>query len=162
MIDNLDPQNPGAAAKAAADEPAADPAAKAAADEPAADPAGKSPKDNGAADAGAAPPMFVAAPPSTSYFDLLKAVVSDQKLSGEDKKLLLLQLKGISPTSDRFTYRTAIWILGLIAVVAIFAIWHIATGKIDVPQGLIAIASGAVGGLAGLLSPSRASDPHSP
>jgi hypothetical protein len=109
----------------------------------------------------AVPPMAVAASTSTSYYDLLKAVVSDPKLTGPEKKEIVDHLKGISPTSDRLTYRTAICILGLIAIVTIAAIWNIAKGT-TVPDGLIAIASGAVGGLAGLLSPSRSSDPHSP
>lgn len=105
---------------------------------------------------------FGGASNSTSYYDLLKAVVSDPRLTGQEKQDILDHLKGISPTSDRLTYRTAIVILGIIAIVTIVAIWVIAYHKTEVPQGLIAIASGAVGGLAGLLSPSRSSDPHSP
>ena len=106
--------------------------------------------------------MLVAAAPATSYFDLLKAVVVDQTLSGEQKKILLEQLKGSSPTSDRLTYRLAIWILGFIALVTIVAIWHLTSqpNALKVPDGLIAIASGAVGGLAGLLSPARGADTH--
>ena len=139
---------------------AADAAAKDAADAAAKDAADAAAK--GAADAaakGATAPMFVTAPIATSYFDLLKAVVTDPKMSGDEKKLLLLNLKGLSPTSDRLTYRTAIWILGIIALMTIGGIWHISlTQGAKVPEGLIAIASGAVGGLAGLLSPARSSD----
>jgi hypothetical protein len=136
MADNTNPQN---------EEPAAN-AAKEAVELP----------------ANTVSPLVVAAPTSTSYFDLLKAVVADQNVKGDEKKQLLLQLKGMSPTSDRLTYRSAIWILGLIAVITIIAIWNIAKGSPDkIPEGLIAIASGAVGGLAGLLSPSRSSDTHS-
>ena len=109
-------------------------------------------------------PMFMASPMSTSYFDLLKAITTDPSLNGEQKKFLLLNLKGISPTSDRLTYRTAIWLLGAIALMTIGAIWHLMLSEwdISVPDGLIAIASGAVGGLAGLLSPSRGSDGRVP
>jgi hypothetical protein len=160
------------ATKAAADAAAAAAAAKTTASKiasAAADAAANAEADAAAKSATGADkpvsPTLVAAPVSTSYFDLLKSVVSDTKLSGEDKKLLLLKLKTVSPTSDRLTYRTAIWILGFIAVVTILAIWDLAYlggSNAKVPDGLIAIASGAVGGLAGLLSPSRSSDSHTP
>jgi hypothetical protein len=109
-------------------------------------------------------PSPASVPPATyaSYLDLLKAVLTDPNISGEDKRQLVSQLKGISPTSDRLTYRTAIYLLGLIAVIALGALWHVAIAHPDmIPQGLVAIASGAVGGLAGLLSPSKSPDPHS-
>lgn len=95
---------------------------------------------------------------STTYFDLLRTVVTDKRLTGEEKKFLLVQLKGIAPTSDRFTYRTAIWILGTLALTTIGllgAIYLTGAGT-SPPEGLIAIASGAVGGLAGVLSTGKA------
>ena len=106
--------------------------------------------------------VLAAGPAPTAYFDLLKAVVTIPNISAQDKLALLSQLKGSSPTSDRLTYRTAIWILGAIALLTIGAIWHlsaVATGANKVPEGLIAIASGAVGGLAGLLSAGKSADP---
>lgn len=106
--------------------------------------------------------VLAAGPAPTAYFDLLKAVVTIPNISAQDKLALLSQLKASSPTSDRLTYRTAIWILGAIALLTIGAIWHlsaVATGANKVPEGLIAIASGAVGGLAGLLSAGKSADP---
>lgn len=152
----MDAADKAAAAKDLADAAAADTAANTA-----------SAKQGAAREASArdvAAPVLVTAPVSTSYLDLLKAVVTDQGLSGEDKKLVLLQLKGMSPTSDRLTYRTAILILGVIALLTIVAIWHLSAkgAAVTIPDGLIAIASGAVGGLAGLLSPPRNSEARTP
>ena len=97
---------------------------------------------------------------SASYFDLLRAVVVDPELTGDQKQMMLKELKSSSPTSDRLTYRLAISLIGIIAMLAIVVIWHLLarTTPASVPDGLIAIASGAVGGLAGLLSPSRSGD----
>lgn len=106
------------------------------------------------------PQTLIATAVTTGYYDLLKAVVLDHRLSGSEKKEVLLQLKAISPTSDRITYRTAILLLGLIAIITICAVWNLMWNGKNVSDGLIAIASGAVGGLAGLLSPSKNSDPH--
>lgn len=165
MSDNENLNDPDAAAKAATEAPqAADAAANAASAKTAADTASKdaaaNPEANSVVPAGTLAPMLVTTPISTSYFDLLKAVVTDQGLTGEQKQVLLSQLKGSSPTSDRLTYRLATWILGFIALITIIAIWHLTSqpNPVKVPDGLIAIASGAVGGLAGLLSPSRSGD----
>ena len=69
--------------------------------------------------------MLVTTPNSISanYYDLLKAVVIDQSLNADQKDALLKRLKSTNPTSDRLTYRLAIAILGVIAVVSIVAIW---------------------------------------
>lgn len=99
----------------------------------------------------------------TSYFDLLKAVVVDPKMTGSEKEQLLMKLKGMSPTSDRWTFRWAIWILGFVSILTVVAIWCLAMhnqGE-DVPAGLVAIGSSAAGALAGLLNSSRGSEPHS-
>lgn len=93
----------------------------------------------------------------TSYYDLLRGVVSDPKLTAEEKQKMLDELRK-SWTSDRWTFRWAIWILGLIVVLVIVAIWRlteVGDGKIQIPEGLIALGSGAAGALAGLLSPGR-------
>ena len=109
--------------------------------------------------------MLITTPNSISanYYDLLKAVVIDQSLNADQKDALLKRLKSTNPTSDRLTYRLAIAILGVIAVVSIVAIWWItlkSSVDVKVPDGLIAVASGAVGGLAGLLSQPRSGDTH--
>lgn len=102
--------------------------------------------------AGAASPFL-----GSSYFDLLRSVVTAQDLTAEQKKTLLDGLRKASPTSDRLTYRLAIGLLGVIALFTIGATWHLLSQKTaaQIPDGLIAIASAAVGGLAGLLSPGR-------
>jgi len=93
------------------------------------------------------------------YFDLLRTVVIDPNLTGPEKEALLAALKGMSPTSDRWTFRWAIWILGLLAVLTVVAIWMIALNKeLEIPAGLVAIGSGAAGALAGLLN-NKGSEP---
>ena len=109
------------------------------------------------------PAVTFSSPATTSYFDLMRAVIADPHLTSADKTTLLIELKGVSPTSDRLTYRTAILILGFIAALTIVAIWHLVSiPDAKIPDGLIAIASGAVGGLAGLLSSSSATDSRTP
>jgi len=107
------------------------------------------------------PQTLIAASITTGYYDLLKTVVLDRQLSSSDKGVLLSHLKAVSPVSDRLTYRTAIYLIGTIAVLTIIAIWNLLWIGKAIPDGLIAIASGAVGGLAGLLSPSRNQDSQS-
>ncbi|GAB3642967.1 hypothetical protein GCM10027423_36030 [Spirosoma arcticum] len=95
---------------------------------------------------------------STSYYDLLRDVVTDPNLSADEKQKLLDELRKNSPTSDRWTFRWAIWILGLIVILVIIAIWWLTyqgQGKITIPDGLIALGSGAAGALSGLLTPGR-------
>ena len=167
------------AAKAASDSAAADVAAKATAAKTADDQAIalEAAANDAAAKAAAAKalPPDLPSKPSTQvalvaqpaapigYFDLLKAVVIDPKLTGTEKELLLAKLKGMSPTSDRWTFRWAIWILGALAMLTVVAIWMIALlhdPKIEIPAGLVAIGSGAAGALAGLLN-NKGSDQHS-
>ena len=74
-----------------------------------------------------------------------------------EKEALVKQLTKALPT-DRWTFRWVIW--GLIAVVLIpvigvFVIWWV-KGNIDVnsiPQGLISLASTAIGALAAFITP---------
>ena len=91
----------------------------------------------------------------TEFYGLLMAVVVDPNLSPEQKKSLIDELRKSSPTSDRWTFRWAIWILGLVVLLTVIALWSLSAGKHEIPDGLIAIGSGAAGGLGGLLTPGR-------
>jgi len=108
-------------------------------------------------------PVLVTSPVTTSYYDLMKAVVDDPSLNGDEKLEILRELERICPSDDRFTYRIAIGLLGAVALLSLIAIWALAQFRGgELPQGLIAIASGAVGGLAGLLSPSKSAGTSTP
>lgn len=91
----------------------------------------------------------------TEFYGLLKAVVTDPSLTPDQKKSLIDELRKSSPTSDRWTFRWAIWILGLVVLLTIISLWSLSAGKYDIPDGLVAIGSAAAGGLAGLLTPGR-------
>ncbi|MCW3105569.1 MAG: putative transrane protein [Segetibacter sp.] len=95
----------------------------------------------------------------TNQFDLMKIVLLDTNLNNQQKIDLIDELRKNNPAStDRWSYRYAIWILGAAIGLTIVAMgiigWH---GK-DVPDGLIAIGSAVAGGIAGLLSQSRESN----
>jgi hypothetical protein len=96
----------------------------------------------------------------TAFLDLLKLVVTDPRLQCAEKKELLNELRK-SGGVDRWTFRTATWILGAIVLLTIIAIWVLSAAgnaNVKIPDGLIAIGSGAAGGLAGLLTPGRERD----
>lgn len=92
---------------------------------------------------------------STELYDLMRVVVTDASLSTEEKKILIDELRKSTPASDRWTFRWAIWILGVAVLLTILALWNLSFVKMDIPDGLVAIGSAAAGGLAGLLTPSR-------
>ncbi|GAC1030910.1 hypothetical protein thsps21_17370 [Pseudomonas sp. No.21] len=92
---------------------------------------------------------------STELYDLLKVVVTDVSLSTDEKKILIDELRKSTPASDRWTFRWAIWILGVAVLLTILALWNLSFVNMDIPDGLVAIGSAAAGGLAGLLTPSR-------
>jgi hypothetical protein len=87
-----------------------------------------------------------------SFYELLRLIVTDPCLTCDDKTKLLNEIRK-SGGVDRWTFRTAIWILGAVVLLSIGAIWALSasagTGADKIPQGLVAIGSGAVGGLAG-------------
>jgi hypothetical protein len=91
-----------------------------------------------------------------TFLELLRIVITDPRLDSEQKKTLLDELRK-SGGVDRWTYRSAIWILGGVILLTIVAISLMTTvGGVppeQIPQGLVAIGSSAVGGLAGLLTP---------
>lgn len=85
-----------------------------------------------------------------SLYSLMEKVLSDTKLSNEDKINLIDELRKNNPVAtDRWAPRVAIWILGIAVITTIICI-TISGEKTN--DGLIAIGSAAVGGLAGLIS----------
>jgi hypothetical protein len=90
---------------------------------------------------------------STGRYDLQKIVLSDPKLEWDQKMKLINEIRKSTPASDRWTFRWAIWILGLIVLLSIVAIWSLGLNEVPIPEGLVALGSAAAGGLAGLLTP---------
>lgn len=94
----------------------------------------------------------------TSLGDLMKMVLSDSKTTPEQKKMLIDELRKNNPgASDRWAYRWSVWILGGGVIVTIICASILAGMHVDPPEGLLAIATGLVGALAGLLSPAQRS-----
>ena len=92
----------------------------------------------------------------TSLLDLMKSVLSDDKLDAQQKVYLIDELRKNNPsTSDRWIYRWAIWILGLGVLLTILFIYFLARGKYIIPESLIAIGSTLAGGIVGLMSPTQ-------
>lgn len=90
-----------------------------------------------------------------SLYGLMEKVLSDTNLSNKEKVELIDELRKNNPAaSDRWSPRVAIWILGAIAIVTVICITFLKGAASD---GLIAIGSAAVGGLAGLISQSQCS-----
>ncbi|MFL6605734.1 MAG: hypothetical protein ACJ8R9_31030 [Steroidobacteraceae bacterium] len=98
---------------------------------------------------------------ATTYLDVVHVVVTDEKLSPKEKSALLHRLELIQATASRVTSRTAMIALGLIAGAAIVGIIILSLTEKTMPEGLIAIGSSAVGGLAGLVSHSKSPQAHS-
>jgi hypothetical protein len=90
--------------------------------------------------------------------------VEVSKLDDEEKKAVLDTLHDANGTlgsvlaSDRWIYRWVVIFLGLTVLFAVVGMLVlVALSKIDkLPDGVVAIASAAVGALAGLLAPSPA------
>lgn len=85
-----------------------------------------------------------------TLYELMDKVLSDTELSSDEKIRLIDELrKNNSAASDRWSPRVAIWILGAAVLTTIICLTILDQHKND---GLIAIGSAAVGGLAGLVS----------
>jgi len=76
--------------------------------------------------------------------------------AGEKRSLIDEVRKSAPPWHDRWIYRWGIWILGGIAVMTVAALAVLSSLGDSIPEGLVALGSAAVGGLAGVL----ASPPH--
>jgi uncharacterized integral membrane protein len=92
-----------------------------------------------------------------SLYDLMRLVLLDSNLDVEQKTKLIDELRKNNPTtSDRWTFRWAIWILGaavLLSIVFIFILGRSDNPKI--PESLIALGSTVAGGLVGVLAPTQ-------
>jgi hypothetical protein len=90
--------------------------------------------------------------------ELFKAIITDEKLNILQKKILLNEVRKLkSPDEDRWVYRTVVWVLGAVALgtVAYPFLCMAADGSREIPSGLLAIGSGAMGALAGYLTPNN-------
>ena len=88
-----------------------------------------------------------------SLYDLMEKVLSDTKLTSDEKIKLIDELRKNNPASaDRWGPRVAIWILGASIIITILCITCISIKGYGTNDGLLAIGSAAVGGLAGLIS----------
>lgn len=93
-----------------------------------------------------------------SLNELIRLVLSDNALDPDQKKMLIDELRKSSPgTADRWTYRWAILILGATILASVGFTFFLKLHNVDIPDGLTSIGSTALGGLAGLLVPSRGS-----
>lgn len=85
-----------------------------------------------------------------TLYELMEKVIIDKNLTSEEKVKLIDELRKNNPaSSDRWSPRVAIWILGIAVITTIICITILGEESND---GLIAIGSAAVGGLAGLIS----------
>ena len=91
---------------------------------------------------------------TVGMYEAIKAVAALPNIDADTKLKMIKAIQKGNPTSEKVVFLWAIAILGSIALLAIGAVWAISMAKdATVPDGLIAIASAAAGGLAGLLSP---------
>jgi hypothetical protein len=99
---------------------------------------------------------------TTSLYDLMQAVLSDTNIKTTKEKIDLIdELRKNNPsTTDRWSYRYAIWFLGASVLITIISMCVLAALEKDVPDGLIAIGSAVAGGIAGLLSPAPRTGPN--
>lgn len=92
----------------------------------------------------------------TTVNDLILAVLHDARLSAEEKRVLIDEIRKNNPgTADRWTYRWAIYILGGVAAMTVIGLILIASWNLTAPDGLVAIGSASIGGLAGWRGCSR-------
>lgn len=85
-----------------------------------------------------------------TLYELMDKVLSDTNLTTDEKIKIIDELRKNNPASaDRWSPRVAIWILGASILTTIVCITILGEGT---NEGLLAIGSAAVGGLAGLIS----------
>jgi len=85
-------------------------------------------------------------------FELHKAVLKDETLSFWKKRSLLNELRKTMPAEqNRWNFRWIVWTLALIALSV--PAWLACTGKSEIPQGLLSLASTALGALAAFVAP---------
>lgn len=90
---------------------------------------------------------------------VINGVIADKDIPEESKASLISQISQIgSPlATDPWVYRIVVISLGLTVLGTVFGGFGLAfKAGADIPEGLIALGSAAVGALAGLLAPSPA------
>jgi hypothetical protein len=87
-------------------------------------------------------------------FELHKAVLTDPNLNFWKKRWLLNELRKTIPAEqNRWNFRWIVWTLAVVALsVPAWVAW---SGKSHIPEGLLSLASTAVGALAAFLAPQR-------
>lgn len=91
---------------------------------------------------------------TTKLYDLIRLVLIDEKLNSKEKKNLIDELrKNNSATSDRWTFRWAIYFLGGTVVITTLFIAILAYHNCPIPDSLVAIGSTVAGGLAAMIAP---------
>jgi hypothetical protein len=90
----------------------------------------------------------------TALNELMRRVLDNDNYTYRQKWKLLRELRrNNAGVGDRWPYRVAILALAIVAGVAALAIPLLAWDGVELPEGLIALGSAAVGGLAALLTP---------
>lgn len=92
---------------------------------------------------------------SAGLYELIGSVLNDPNLSPEQKVMLIDEVRKSTPASDRWTSRYAIYSLAAIVLIALVGVITLGMSDKYIPDGLVAIGSAAVGGLAGLLTPRK-------
>jgi hypothetical protein len=88
--------------------------------------------------------------------DLVKIVLNDSNMTADDKIKLIDEIRKNNPvTADRWTYRWVVWFFGGSILCTLAALCYLTVYKHPIPDGLIAIGSATVGGLAGSTSPAK-------
>ena len=93
--------------------------------------------------------------PPGSFLALMSEIINNNKLTTKDKKKLLSEVRKVRPAlQDRWIYRWVVYLLGGTVVLTVLGGFYIIgwAGKIEIPNGLIALGSAAIGALAGLLA----------
>jgi hypothetical protein len=99
------------------------------------------------------PPSTSAARPLTVN-DLIELVLNSSHTL-EQKKTLIDEVRKTSPAlNDRWLYRYVVWSLGLAALLSVVGFITLGALEVTIPQGLVALGSAAIGGLAGLFTSS--------
>jgi hypothetical protein len=85
--------------------------------------------------------------------ELFRDIIENEKLNILQKKILLNEVRKLkSPDEDRWVYRMAVFVLGAVAIGTALYPYFVDCTK-DIPSGLLALGSAAMGALAGYLTP---------
>jgi hypothetical protein len=103
------------------------------------------------------PAAVTVSPQDPTLYELMRLVLINPDIDTQDKKQLIDELRKNNPAmDDRWTYRYATWFLGGVVLLSVIALWSLGnSGKSEISQGLVALGSAALGGLAGLIAPNR-------